>query len=296
MERSSGSCPPTSPITTKGKEHAFDDDEIDDEGLDQEIKDLIGESDNDDEDALLETNYGSAEYWNDRYRAYSPFDWLLEYDGFKDAGLCGFLRPEDKILMVGCGSSQLSADLYDEGFKHIMNIDTSDVVIERMRNRNLLRDEMTYMAADASKMPFDDETFDVALDKSTMDCIFCCENSRETISEMVHEIWRTLIPGGLYIFISLHDAEKVLPYMLENAAGDPFEWANFDHFSVPNPRWEPDSDKSKTHEVFIAIKPAAPSQALVESRGTVAAGGAHSDDDDGGDHVDQAVKAKDEEK
>ena len=105
--------------------------------------------------------------------------------------------------MVGCGSSKLSVDLYDEGSKHIMNIDTSDVVIERMHNRNLLRDEMTYMVADVSKMPFDDETFDVALDKSTMDCIFCCENSRETISEMVHEIWRTLIPGGLYIFYFL---------------------------------------------------------------------------------------------
>ena len=57
MERSSGPRPPTSPITTKGKEHVFDDDEIDDEGLDQEIKDLVGESDNDDDDALLETNY-----------------------------------------------------------------------------------------------------------------------------------------------------------------------------------------------------------------------------------------------
>jgi len=32
--------------------------------------------------------------------------------------------------MVGCGNSELSQEMYDEGFADIMNIDISDTVID----------------------------------------------------------------------------------------------------------------------------------------------------------------------
>lgn len=31
--------------------------------------------------------------------------------------------------MVGCGNSKLSEDMYDDGYKDIINIDISDVVV-----------------------------------------------------------------------------------------------------------------------------------------------------------------------
>ena len=36
----------------------------------------------------------------------------------------------------------------------------------------------TYEVMDVQELKYDDETFDVAIDKSTMDCIFCCNMNR----------------------------------------------------------------------------------------------------------------------
>ena len=46
-----------------------------------------------------------------------------------------------------------------------------------------------------------------------MDCLFCCSESTHIISNMMTEAWRTLKPGGLFMTISLHEEEKVLPYI-----------------------------------------------------------------------------------
>jgi len=77
----------------------------------------------------LATNYGNADYWNDRYLRYSPFDWLITFEAFKAQQLNSFMNATDAILMLGCGSAAFSADLYDDGYTNITNIDLSDVVI-----------------------------------------------------------------------------------------------------------------------------------------------------------------------
>lgn len=42
------------------------------------------------------------------------------------------MRKDDNILMVGCGNSRLSEDMFDDGFTTLTNIDVSRVVIEQM--------------------------------------------------------------------------------------------------------------------------------------------------------------------
>lgn len=75
-------------------------------------------------------NYGDPKYWDKRYTEHvgSTFDWLEDYNSLK-AILDEFLKPDSKILVLGCGNACFSEDLYDDGYKNITNIDISSVVI-----------------------------------------------------------------------------------------------------------------------------------------------------------------------
>lgn len=76
------------------------------------------------------------------------------------SNLCGMLhkyvKPTDKVLMVGCGNSRLSEDMYDVGYHSIVNIDISDIVIRQMTERNAeKREEMTFEKMDVTQVSRD---------------------------------------------------------------------------------------------------------------------------------------------
>lgn len=54
--------------------------------------------------------------------------------------LCGilskYIKTADKVLVVGCGNSQLSADMYDVGYHDIVNIDISSTAIQQMSDKH----------------------------------------------------------------------------------------------------------------------------------------------------------------
>lgn len=63
-------------------------------------------------------DFGSTEYWNSffRKRGKQAFEWYGEYPELCTQ-LHQYIKPKDEILVVGCGNSKLSMDLYDVGFK-----------------------------------------------------------------------------------------------------------------------------------------------------------------------------------
>ena len=67
--------------------------------------------------------------------------------------LCGvlhkYIKPQDKVLVVGCGNSQLSADMYDVGYHNLVNIDISETVVKQMKEKNSQqRPEMQFQKMD----------------------------------------------------------------------------------------------------------------------------------------------------
>ena len=85
-------------------------------------------------------NYGDAKYWDERYARKDmsdTFDWLEGYSQLKEI-LVQFLpnQQKSKILVLGCGNAEFSEDMYDDGYTDITNIDISNVVIEKMKERN----------------------------------------------------------------------------------------------------------------------------------------------------------------
>ncbi|KAI5349847.1 hypothetical protein L3X38_002751 [Prunus dulcis] len=77
-----------------------------------------------------------------------------------------------RILVPGCGTSHLSEHLYDVGFKAITNIDLSEIAISDMLCRNACqRPGMKWQVMDITTMQFEDESFDVVVDKGGLDAL-----------------------------------------------------------------------------------------------------------------------------
>ena len=127
-------------------------------------------------------NYGEKKYWDDRYSkagGQASFDWLENYESLKDL-LEEFIESKEaQILILGCGNADFSEDLYDAGYQNIINVDISSVVIEQMKARNReSRPSMEWLVMDITDMShFESNTFDVAIDKSTIDALLCGDDS-----------------------------------------------------------------------------------------------------------------------
>ena len=147
-----------------------------------------------------------VEFWDSFFTKRSaPFEWYGEY-----VDLCHllhkYLKQKKQILVVGCGNSKLSEDLYDSGFRCIENIDISDVVIKQMSSRNAqLRPLMTFTRMDVLDMAFDDMKFDCVIDKGTLDAIFSSSDdpTAKKVNQMFSEIERVLKIAGRYLCITL---------------------------------------------------------------------------------------------
>ncbi|XP_060602078.1 eEF1A lysine and N-terminal methyltransferase-like [Ruditapes philippinarum] len=174
---------------------------------------------------LLPKNYNEfvkAEYWEEFFkkRGAKAFEWYGEYPE-----LCGvlhkYIKPQDNMLMVGCGNSQLSADLYDVGYHNIVNIDISDTVIRQMVDKNQQqRPDMKFLKMDVLNMEFADNEFTVALDKGTLDALMVDSSEKvvHDVEQMFNEIDRVLKLMGRYICISLlqqHILDKVIQFFSE---------------------------------------------------------------------------------
>jgi Thiopurine S-methyltransferase (TPMT) len=92
-------------------------------------------------------DYGSASYWDERYALLDDehYDWYQDYSTLREYLEQYMDRDQGadiEILIPGCGSSRLGADLYDDGFVNITNIDISAVVISKMTDAHLGKEEM----------------------------------------------------------------------------------------------------------------------------------------------------------
>ena len=77
-------------------------------------------------------NYGDPTYWDARYKEQSgtTFDWLEDYPALKEIIYKFCPSKQAHILNLGCGNSELSELMYDDGYTNYYNIDISHVVIE----------------------------------------------------------------------------------------------------------------------------------------------------------------------
>jgi hypothetical protein len=134
-------------------------------------------------------DYGNPDFWDRRYKraAGRTFDWLETYSAIKPFIEHLFPARTIKTLILGCGNSPFSEEMYDDGYHDIMNIDISHTVISQMRERNRDRHSMTFTVGDVMAIEAPDNQFDLAIDKSTVDTLLCSQNSFENVATTMKE-------------------------------------------------------------------------------------------------------------
>lgn len=191
--------------------------------------------------------FNKVAYWDERFKDEEKYDWLMEYHHVSDS-LEPLLKKSDNILIVGCGNSTFSKDLYDAGFTNLTNIDYSGVVIEKMRQKHSVDCPlMKWVEMDMTNMTFEDHTFDVVIDKAAMDALVVEEGDvwdpEESTVEIVHkmsvEVRRVLKPASSrFIQISFaqphfrtkylmgfrHSGVTVSPYESHRGMSDLYKW------------------------------------------------------------------------
>eukprot|EP01084_Bolivina_argentea_P144224 253109_1 len=198
--------------------------------------------------------YGLVSYWDERYQTDpEPFDWLQHFPGLSNI-ISDHVSKDHSILMVGAGNSRLSEEMLEDGYLAVTNIDASSVVIEQMSERYKERPELTWKCMNACAIEFPDKSFDVAIDKGTMDSILCGEGSVTNVAKLCQEISRVLKRNGVYIVVSYGQPDTRLGY-LENSA---YLW-KVEVFKVPKPTINPTlesqkNDPSSFHYIYVCKK------------------------------------------
>jgi RAT1-interacting protein len=144
-------------------------------------------------------------FWDEHFSAAGAAteDWIVTY-----AELRQFFELESKssVLVVGCGASEISVGLYDDGHRSITNMDVSPIVIEQMREKNRSR-HMTWEVGDCLCLSeqYAADCFDLVFDKACCDTFFHRKKSKETkdlVSQYLDEVYKVLKSKGRFILVT----------------------------------------------------------------------------------------------
>ncbi|XP_040284447.1 EEF1A lysine methyltransferase 4 [Bufo bufo] len=158
--------------------------------------------------------YKELEYWDSRYQEEERLltgghEWFGDYHDFAHLARRE-LRPGTRGLVLGCGTSSLSAALHKEGVRPLVSIDYSPVCIKEMAQRHANVADMTWMVMDARHLQFPDGTFDMVIEKGTLDAMMVDEKdpwrvTKDTITlvdKVLSEVSRVLAPGGCFMSVT----------------------------------------------------------------------------------------------
>ena len=103
----------------------------------------------------------------------------------------GFMKPESKVLDVGCGAGFLSNELAKQNLD-VTGVDLSPESIKVAGQYDETK-KVKYLTADAYKLPFADGSFDVLTALDFLEHV-------DRPNDVIKEFSRVLKPGGLFIF------------------------------------------------------------------------------------------------
>lgn len=106
------------------------------------------------------------------------------------------LSAVNKVLEIGCGAGIVAAHLCNEYKMNVTGTDVDPEQIETARKYNVGNENLKFIEADASKLPFGSAEFDMVLSQNVLHHIGNWEG-------VLQEVNRVLKPKGYYFFTDL---------------------------------------------------------------------------------------------
>lgn len=150
--------------------------------------------------------------------------------------------PGPSILHLGCGNSTLPADLHALAYHSQVAVDFSRVCIDAMADKYAhLSPPVSWQYADVRDMraQFGDGSFDVAVDKGTLDAMLHGsvwdppDDVRDSVGRYVREVKRVLRQGGLWLYVTYRQPHFVRG-LLEGLGEGEEGWEGGARFEVLN--------------------------------------------------------------
>ncbi|EDV20201.1 Methyltransferase-like protein 12, mitochondrial [Trichoplax sp. H2] len=147
-----------------------------------------------------------------------PLDWFLDYQHLKSVlqpWIFSNYHQDFAVLDLGCGISDMAAHI----FLDLLNktgkvdcIDFSQTAIERMQKKykhcfNHSNHRLSYICADATSLPFADCSYDMVLDKGTMDAAIRHQNGEVMGEKIIAEALRVMACPSQFVQISDEDPD-----------------------------------------------------------------------------------------
>lgn len=195
----------------------------------------------------MPADFDKQEYWHQRFVKETSFEWLVPSHVFMSIvePYIQHLQASSRVLQIGSGTSDLQNHLRARGFQDVLNIDYEPLAIERgiqLEKQAFGNVRMKYAVADATRLCFGDCTFNLIVDKSTVDAVSC--GGDEAVLRMAERVRRYLAPGGFWISLSYSSSRfdmDGLPFDLEVIA------------RIPTPK-ENEMDPDVFHHCYL-LKP-----------------------------------------
>ena len=179
-------------------------------------------------------DFHSKQYWQTFFerRGDESFEWYGSWAELRAIVVDEQkLRRTDRVLVVGCGNSDFSAELYDDGYEEVTNVDFEATVISAMAARNESRTKMSWLVADMTAMvEVATGAVDVVFDKGALDALASSDTPavRAQVDRFFAEVKRVLAPRGRYVCVSLAQ-EHITRWWVDGFARGAGRWRTAAH-------------------------------------------------------------------
>jgi len=167
--------------------------------------------------------YGRVQFWDQRYMAESePFEWYHPYEYYR-AAITENIPFEKKVLIAGCGTSNMPEDLVHDGYTSVIGQDISRIAIKMQEVRyKHLAENLKFMTGNMTDLDVDEGYVDAVIDKALLDSLYCSAMGETVVAQYVNEVIRLLTAEGVFIVISYMPPEDCLPMLEQFDIDEPY--------------------------------------------------------------------------